>query len=76
MNDSYYAEYEDDDRDGSKIVISHDDQGDWYISICPVSHKVGLESIRLCASGGASYRNPKLRTAIIDAFEAITGRRW
>ncbi len=64
------AQYEDDNREGMKLVINKDEQGDFYISVIPADSIFG-ECVRLTASGGAASRCPKLRQAIFDVWEAL-----
>lgn len=64
------ARYRDDMREGLELRIQLDDQGDAYVSVLPVGHKIG-PSVRLCASGGAASLAPGLLPAIRRAFEAI-----
>lgn len=66
--------YEDDYRDGMELMIVLDDQGDVYVSVLPVGHKIG-PTVRLCASGGAAEMAPGLLSAMRAAFKAIAEGR-
>jgi hypothetical protein len=64
------AEYVDDMRDGCKLVIHCDDQGDVYVSVILEGHRFG-SCVRLCASGGAASAAPGLLKAMRQAHDAI-----
>lgn len=64
------ARYKDDDREGYELIIMRDEQGDLYISVLPEGHKIGPK-VRLCASGGASSRCPRLRRALFHAYDSM-----
>ena len=65
--------YLDDSREEPvhELAIFRDDQGDIYVMVRPVGHKMG-PSVRLCASGGAGEKNPRLLAAMREAHAALT----
>lgn len=60
---------EEDQRD---LIISIGANGDWYVAIAPTGGETTAEVVRLCTSGGASFRCPGLTIAIAEAYRAIT----
>lgn len=65
------AEYLDDSREGFKLSLHLDDQGDVYVSVIPEGDRVGRACVRLCASGGAGNVAPGLLKAMRQAHDAI-----
>lgn len=75
---SEYVEhrYLTDDRDQERrheLVIFWAPNGDFYIGSVPEGEFMVRQGVRICTSGGASSRNPKLVKAVRDLFEALGG---
>lgn len=66
------SETRDMDEEPNKLIMWNGANGDLYMSICPESHRMGI-SMRFERSGGCSTKNPKLLTALMDAYDAIAG---
>ena len=69
------ARYLTDDRDSTRrneLIIYQAGNGDWYIGTCPEGEQPVGKMVRLCTSGGASFRHPGLTRAISAAYRAIT----
>ena len=69
-----------DDRDARQrheLVISQENNGDWYVMVVPEGDVIG-PTVRLSTSGGASSHVPGLTKAIYEAYIALarfTGAR-
>ena len=55
-----------------KIIMFNGENGDLYLTVCPETHRGGI-TIRLERSGGAITQNPKMLTALSNAYDAIAG---
>ena len=66
------CETRDMDTEPNKLLMWNAPNGDLYMSICPESHRMGI-SMRFERSGGCSTKNPRLLTALMDAYNAIAG---
>jgi len=55
-----------------KIIMFNGENGDLYLTVCPETHRGGV-TIRLERSGGAITQNPKMMTALSNAYDAIAG---
>jgi len=66
------SETRDVDNEPNKLVMWNGGNGDLYMTICPQSHGGGI-SMRFERSGGCSTSNPKLLSALTDAYYAIAG---
>ena len=77
MADSYiehrYLTDDRDVRDRKELIIGWSANGDYYISIAPEGQATAGKAVRICTSGGASSRNPKLVRAVSDMFQALGG---
>jgi hypothetical protein len=77
MSDEYIEHrYLTDDRDGRnrhELVIFWAPNGDYYIGSCPEGEFLVRQGVRICTSGGAASRNPKLVKAVQDLFQALGG---
>ena len=54
----------------NKLVMWRGGNGDYYMSICPASHRAGI-TIRFETSGGCATRNLDLLKAIGSVFRAL-----
>lgn len=73
MNIREPVRYLTDDRDlpaRHELVISHGNNGDWYVMVVPEGDIIG-PTVRLSTSGGASTHVPGLTRAIYDAYVAL-----
>ena len=75
QNEITCVEYVTDDRDlpedeQMKLVIRFGNNSDWHVSVIPKNERFG-NSVRICTSGGASFRVPGLGVAVAEAFRAI-----
>ena len=75
QNEITCVEYVTDDRDlpkdeQMKLVILFSGNGDWYVSVVPRNERA-VRGMRICTSGGASFRVPGLGIAVAEAFRAI-----
>jgi hypothetical protein len=75
MNNYAERHYLTDDRDQNnrfELVVMHAPNGDYYIGSVPEG-SVFTTGVRICTSGGASSKNPKLARAIYEVFQALGG---
>lgn len=62
-----------DDRDTKErqeLVIQRGGNGDYYVSVVPEGERT-FRGVRICTSGGAASRFPKLVAAIADAYRTL-----
>lgn len=69
------AMYLTDDRDRPideqrALVIFPGGNGDWYVQVTGADG-IGIDGVRICTSGGASFHCPGLGVAIADAYRAM-----
>lgn len=74
-SDPEVAVYRTDDHDlpldqQAELRIALGGNGDWYISTSPIGTRSPL-AVRVCTSGGASNKCPRLGLSIASAFHAI-----
>jgi hypothetical protein len=55
-----------------KLVIGWGRNGDYYVATCPEDEKP-WNAVRICTSGGAASRNPRLVRAVVELFQALGG---
>lgn len=75
MSDYQEHRYLTDDRDTRErheLVIRHAPNGDFYIGSVPEGQPM-TTGVRICTSGGASSRNPRLAKAVFEIFQALGG---
>lgn len=74
MSDTKIRSYHSDDRDlagcDMRLDVFQGENGDWYVSICPSSHKGGPACVRITTSGN---RFPEAANAVADLFRALEG---
>jgi hypothetical protein len=78
MSDEYRQHtYTTDDRDFTgndltQLIVAWSPNGDFYIG-SQIKNKGSRQLVRICNSGGAASRNPRLRQAVQDLFQALGG---
>jgi hypothetical protein len=77
MSDDYIEHrYLTDDRDRERraeLVVAWAPNGDYYVGSAPEGEGMIGRSVRICTSGGAASRNPRLVRAVQELFQALGG---
>jgi hypothetical protein len=56
-------------RDGFKLQLMKEDDGDIIVSILPVDHRMTTKAVQICMSGTQSPRTGKALHALFEAMQ-------
>lgn len=63
--------YELDDHDGARLSVIRGGNGDYFIAVTKDRTCMSVPAVRICTSGGAAVKNPRLMRAVAGLYQAL-----